>query len=304
MYSLNGPGVEVKIVHIYNNNVVLAQDQSAQQRVVIGRGLAYQKKKGQLIDPDLIEQTFIPEASKDLTYSASLLAAIPSQLLLLAAQLEEYAQQTMGFKINHSFVLALADHLHYALERTQQGILLDYPLASEVESLYPREVEFGRYALKVIKDTYGLSLADGEASTIAMHLVNTQFSDHNLAKTFGMTQLLAQIFSIISFAYQQPLDRRHLSVARFVAHLRYLFVRVEHQEQGQKTSSHQSISRAVASCYPKASSCARKVRMLLEMHLKAELSADEQTYLTIHIARLDQDLWSHDSQDSDQQGKG
>ncbi len=137
-----------------------------------------------------------------------------------------------------------------------------------------------------------------------MHLVNTQFSDHNLAKTFGMTQLLAQIFSIISFAYQQPLDRRHLSVARFVAHLRYLFVRVEHQEQGQKTSSHQSISRAVASCYPKASSCARKVRMLLEMHLKAELSADEQTYLTIHIARLDQDLWSHDSQDSDQQGKG
>lgn len=31
--------------------------------------------------------------------------------------------------------------------------------------------------------------------------------------------------------------------------------------------------------------------MLLEMHLGEELSADERTYLTIHIARLAEDLW-------------
>lgn len=150
----------------------------------------------------------------------------------------------------------------------------------------------------------GVELQPEEATAFAMHLVNTQFEGSDLNKTYRMTEVFSQIFSVISFVYNRPLDQNHMSVARFVTHLRYLFVRTGQNTEERGTSAQSSggqasaipaIHEAVKSSYPKAYSCAGKVRVLLEMHVGAELSRDEQTYLAIHISRLAQDLWEDPS---------
>ena len=46
--------------------------------------------------------------------------------------------------------IALADHLHYAIERSREGISLQNPLAWEVRKFYPREYEIGKQALRLI----------------------------------------------------------------------------------------------------------------------------------------------------------
>ena len=51
----------MRISRIYNNNVALTRDSYGQEAVVIGRGLAFGKRKGDLVDPSKVEQTFIPE---------------------------------------------------------------------------------------------------------------------------------------------------------------------------------------------------------------------------------------------------
>ena len=51
----------MRISRIYNNNVALTRDSYGQEAVVIGRGLAFGKRKGDLVDPRKVEQTFIPE---------------------------------------------------------------------------------------------------------------------------------------------------------------------------------------------------------------------------------------------------
>lgn len=56
-----------------------------------------------------------------------------------------------------------------------------------------------------------------------------------------------------------------------------------------------AIREAVRTSYPKAYECANRVKMLLEIHLNVDLSADEHTYLTIHVARLAKDLWDEAS---------
>ncbi|GGH56245.1 PRD domain-containing protein [Rothia aerolata] len=284
----------MKIAHIYNNNVVLAVNAAGEQSVVIGRGLAFNKKKGQELDTDKIEQTFVPEQTAD-DYSQALLAEIPSEVLALATELEDYARGQLGFSMSHSLVLPMSDHLNYALQRAREGVEMDFPLAFEVEHLYPREVAFGRYALKRVKEQLGVELPDGEATAFAMHLVNTMFSEADLAKAYKMTELFAQIFTVIAFAYGNPIDQSHVSVARFVTHLRYLFVRVESVQALTGRPAVPAVQKAVKDSYPKADSCALKVKTLLEMHLGVELSADEQTYLTIHIARLAEELWQDSS---------
>lgn len=50
----------MRISRIYNNNVALTVNHLGQEAVVIGRGIAFGKRKGQMIDPATVEQTLCP----------------------------------------------------------------------------------------------------------------------------------------------------------------------------------------------------------------------------------------------------
>lgn len=80
----------MKILHVYNNNVVMAALDDDTQAEVIGRGLAFRKKKGQAIDSALIEQTFLPETTHRQANLSALIPEIPSDVLALTTELEDY----------------------------------------------------------------------------------------------------------------------------------------------------------------------------------------------------------------------
>lgn len=285
----------MRITRIYNNNVALARTFTGEEIVVIGKGLAFGKRKGELIDPTKVEQTFVPDGSttnERLTWS---LQQIPSEILSLATELEQQVTEQHGIKISHSFIIPLADHINYALIRAQQGVEVDYPLTLEVTQLYPKEVEFGRQALTMVFERTGVQLPDNEAIPLALHLVNSQFDYEDMSRTFRMTEVFSQIFDIISASYGQTVDQSALSVARFVSHLRYLFVRTDQKTSTPNSVSMPTVTDAMRTSYPKAFACAQKVLLLLEMHLSQELTDDELTYFAIHIARLARELWDDDS---------
>lgn len=282
----------MRILRIFNNNVVLASNDAGEQAVMIGRGLAFGKRKHEPLDPGLVERTFVPEAAGGDEHLGALLSEIPPEILALATELEEVARTEMGMRISHSFVLPLADHLNFAMMRAREGMGVQYPLSIEVSQLYPKELAFGQRAVRMARERLGADLPDEEATPLALHLVNSQFASEDLAKTFKMTQIFSQIFQVIASAYGHEVDRSSLSVARFVTHLRYLFVRTEQGRTAvQKDPTLPAIHDAVKTGYPEAYACADKVMLLLEMHLGDDLSEDEHTYLTIHIARLAADLW-------------
>ena len=47
-----------------------------------------------------------------------------------------FAEAVLQTKFDPSFFIALADHLHYAIERSGEGIPLQNPLAWEVRKFY------------------------------------------------------------------------------------------------------------------------------------------------------------------------
>lgn len=281
----------MRISRIYNNNVALATTFSGEQTVVIGRGLAFGKRKGDMVDPNRVEQTFVPEKGESEERLAWSLSEIPSEILALAIELEAQVRRAGDFSISHSFIIPLADHLNFALIRAREGVSVDYPLALEVSQLYPREVEFGKSALALVLQRIGVSLPAGEAIPLALHLVNSQFAVTDMSQTYRMTEIFTQIFDLISTVYEHPVDQSSMSAARFVTHLRYLFARTEKGGSGPfQDDAAPTLLEAVKVSYPRAFMCAQKVYLLLEMQLNQELTTDELTYLTIHIARLAKDL--------------
>ena len=171
---------------------------------------------------------------------------------------------------------------------------MDYPLAPEVNLLYPHEVIYGHRALNLVRERMGVELNTNEAIPLALHLVNAQFATADMSRAFRMTEVFAQVFEVIEVAYRRAIDPASMSAARFITHLRYLFVRADQGKIGAAGAgiSQPSLLAALRADAPRAHACAQKVLLLLEMQLQQPLTQDELTYLTIHIDRLAKDLWS------------
>lgn len=285
----------MRISRIYNNNVALTVNHLGQEAVVIGRGIAFGKRKGQMIDPAAVEQTFVPEQGMSGERLSLTLSEIPAEILSIATGLESRVRADGVLELSNSFIIPLADHMHYAVMRAREGVRVDYPLAPEVTLLYPREVEYGRSVIAAVRERLQVQMDPGEAIPLALHLVNAQFATADMSQAFRMTEVFAQVFEIIEASYERKIDPDSMSAARFVTHLRYLFVRASRASANRAEDadevSQPSLLAALRADAPRAYACAQKVLLVLQMQLKQSLTRDELTYLTIHIARLARDMW-------------
>ena len=161
----------MQIEKILNNNVVQAMDNDVEY-IVMGKGLGFQKKVGETVDKEKVEKTFVlenPEIEAEWTRVYVDLSDGEMQVFL---NIITFAEAVLQTKFEPSFFIALADHLHYAIERSREGISLQNSLAWEVRKFYPREYEIGKEALRLIADDLEVELADDEAASVALHFVN------------------------------------------------------------------------------------------------------------------------------------
>ncbi|WP_211880710.1 PRD domain-containing protein [Pseudarthrobacter albicanus] len=274
----------MEILRVFNNNVVLSRDHTGREVILTGRGLGFQAKPGQKIDPVKVLRTFVPEGGRDPDHLGAMVAAIPPEHLVLAEQALEAGRAELPIPGSTVLSVALADHLSFAIKRLQQGVPFDYPLRAEVSHLYPAELRAARRILDHVNARLESPLADDEAVPIALHLVNAGFATGDLSYTYQMTGVFAQLFEVLEKAYDRPFDRDTVNAARFITHLRYFFVRAGSGKQLEEGAS--KLRAAIRESYPDAYSTALKLQAVLELRLGEPLTEDEVTYLTLHVARM------------------
>lgn len=277
----------MEILRIFNNNVVLARTAVGQEVVLTGRGLGFQKKAGQQVDAAKVVRTFIPDDGRNPDNFGQLLAAIPPEHVDLAARALDGIRAELEGPLPSSTIVALADHLSFAIKRVRANIVVDYPLRAEVVHLYPREVELAERILATVNAELEQPLDPDEAMPIALHLVNASFNTGDLSKTYQMTGVFSQIFDIIESATGHPMDRESANAARFITHLRYFFVRAS--QHTQLTDDLNPLAATMEQAYPDAARCARHIAEVLELRLGSPVTRSETTYLAMHVARLTAD---------------
>ena len=273
----------MEIVRVFNNNLVLALDEAGGEIILTGRGLGFQARPGQVVDQARVVRTFVPSDGRDSDHLAQLLSGVPPEHIeLVGDALAEVGLHTMVE--NPSLVIAVADHVSFALRRVAIGMHLEYPLLAEVQHLYAEEYGQARALLAAVNARSTTQLPEVEAVGLALHLVNAGFATGDLSYTYTMTGAIQQMITVVEELYGQRLDPGSVSVGRFITHLRYLFVRI-HQHR-QLTEEHSTIGIAIRAAYPRAADAARRLAELLGLRLGAALTEDETSYLALHIARL------------------
>ena len=276
----------VRVKRVISNNAVLAVDEHSQEVVALGRGLGHGRRPGDTLQAEQIEQVFFAgDADERLT---RFLADVPLEYIRVAGQIADLAHQRLGLKVTQALILPIADHLHFAVQRVREGVVMHFPLGWEVSQLYPAELEVGDEAVTLANRAFDVELPGDEAVAFAMHLVNAQFVSPGMTPAIEMTQTIAHAFDVIERTFGVAIDHRSMSAARFVTHLRYLYARVASGKQ--IADPHPTFIDAITNAHPEAAACAAKLRYMFEMNLRAALTDDEVAYLALHVARLVLDL--------------
>ena len=99
-----------------------------------------------------------------------------------------------------------------------------------------------------------------------------------------MTEVLTRALAIIRDDHRIEIDEDSVTVARFVTHLRYLFLR---ESQGaQLPGIAIELHHAVQAAQPREYGCALRIAALLDEHFDWQVNDVELLYLSLHVARL------------------
>lgn len=269
---------------VHNNNVVLALDEAGRSVVATGAGVGFGARRGSLVDPATVDSVYVPQGRTRAEVAADTLAGFPAEELEVARKIVAEAQELTGLARPEILLLPVADHLHHALLRTRADQVVDLPLVWEVRHLYPRELAAGRRALDRVRARFGVQLPADEATAFALHFVSASFTGAVLDRTVTMTQALTAIFDDLDAHRPTPIDREGEAAARFVTHLRYLFVRLA--EGRRVTDVPSPVRNALESSVPEVMRRAREVGAILEETWGHPVSSDETAYIALHIHRL------------------
>ncbi|MCB5065680.1 PRD domain-containing protein [Streptococcus mutans] len=277
----------MKIEKVFNNNVVQILGINNEEIIVMGKGLGFQKKPGDEVNQDLIEKRFILQnTDTDMVGELSrVYVDLDSEEIDLVLEIIHQGQEKLGQTFDISLYIALADHLHYTIQRTREGLTLQNPLAWEVRKFYPEEFQLGKDTIELVKEKMTLQLADDEAASIALHFINAQKDGDLLEKNRLISKVVSDILEIVRLHFGEVRDEESISYNRFITHVQYFAQRVANGLVQGKNDAF--LYEQVKENYPHAFACTEKIKSYVESAYDFAMSRDEQVYLTIHIQRLE-----------------
>ena len=274
----------MKVIKVLNNSLVLSADDDNNEAIVMGKGIGFNSKVGDVLEPAAIEKVYVVQNSQKGRDYLRLIETTPEEHIEIVQMILAEANRQLNGRINEQIFFTLADHISFALERYHQGIAIQHRLLFEVKRFYPQEFAVASQALAHINRRLNIALPEEEAGNIAFHLVNGQTDVQNMEHTLLSVKMLKDIFNIIKYHFRITIDTDSLNYSRFLVHMQFFIQRMI--EGQQMASKDDFIFAQVTREYPHAYRGALLIRDYVKNLLQMEMSNDELLYLVIHLTRI------------------
>lgn len=274
--------MNMKIIRILNNNVLVVIDDNQREKVVMGKGIGFQKRNGDRLPSSLVEKEYALSSHELTGRLSELLSHVPLEVMKTCDRIISLAKERLG-KLQDSVYISLTDHCQFAIQRCKQNIRLPNPLLWDIQRLYPKEYQLGEEALAIINERLGVQLPDDEVGFIAMHLVSAQMSG-NMEDVIGVTQLMREMLQLIKFQFGINYQEESLSYQRLLTHLKFLSWRI--LEQASITDDDITLQQAIKTSYLEAWRCAERIAIFIGLQYHRKITTEEIMFLAINIERV------------------
>lgn len=269
---------------ILNNNVVVSTNDAGEEVIYMGRGVAFKKKIGDVIDDAFVEKEFVLKDSFTANQFQQLFADIPAEEVEAVKQVVDEAEQVLGVELSPNIYLTLTDHIHYALMRAREGIEIPNPLLFETRKFYPKEYAIAAKAVERFEKNFGVSLPEAEKGFIAFHIVNSEQANGTMETTMQAVEIVRDVLAIISRFYGKVFNPDSLNYQRITTHLHYFAQRYLSDDlSGEKD---EFLFELIQAKYPKAFQTVQRINEYLIKTYGKPIGESEMIYLTIHIERV------------------
>lgn len=270
----------MKIIRKINTSAAIGLDSKGNEIVVFGKGIGFPAVPYELSDLSVIQRTFYEVDS--MYYD--LIASIPEEILMVSSEITEKAEEVLNSELNPNLSFTLADHLNFAISRTDKGISLSSPISYDIRHLYPKETQLGEEAVALLNERCNAALPDDEAVNIAMHLINAESEVGDIHSLMESMEIIEAVTGIIERDLKVKLNRDDYSYSRFVMHLRYLIQRfyTNSVTKGENNGMLKTLAREYSDIY----FCAHNIAAYLKREKGWECTDDEILYLMLHIRRV------------------
>lgn len=276
----------MKIIRVLNTNVVLSVDENKEDIIVMGCGLAFGKKRGDIIDETKIERIFTQDVSNLTDRFKKLIKKIPVEYLDITEKIVGHAKLKLGKELNDEIYISLTDHIYSSIQRFNDGMMIQNRLLHEIRMLYKDEYNVSMEALHMINERFNVSLIEDEAAFIALHLVNASLNA-DIRDTMEMTKILNKILVTIKEFYKIEYDENSLDYYRLVTHLKFFSQRVLSKQDNKKIfNGENQLFNVVKEKYKESYECVQCISNNVLNEYNYNLSDDDMLYLTIHVEKI------------------
>jgi transcriptional antiterminator len=267
---------------VLNNNVLIAEHPSYEEVVLIGKGIGFNRKRGDYIDTDSVEKLFVLKNEKEQENYIKLLPFIENDLHEVIISSIDLIKQRTNSTLNEHIHVALTDHLMFAITRASQGMEMKNPFLVETKALYRREYEIAAEIVQLIREKTGFALPVGEIGFIALH-IHSAITNKNLSDVNQHSQLVSRLVEMVEEQLEIEIDREGIDYMRLVRHLRFAIERVIKEE---KVEEPEKITSLLKEEYPVCYNLSWKLIKVMQQTLKMKVFDAEAVYLTMHLQRI------------------
>lgn len=274
----------MKIVQVLNNNVAIVKQDNANQAIVMGLGIAFKKKKGDLIPTDKIEKIFYLKNEESQENFSILLKDVPIDFITISYEYINFVIEKFQYPVQEYIYVTLTDHIYLSYQAILKGTYLKSQLP-DIQSSHPLEYEIGRTCIDFLEKELSIDFPEDEIGRIALHFINAKDNfKHDLKQKEDLkTEVISMIRKFLtSNGIKRSHDNRNY-YDRLMVHLSYFVERLSSQEQQQDMLE---IDENLKKAYPKSYQIGYEICQLIEEKIGYPLNVNEHIYLIIHIQRL------------------
>ena len=275
----------VTIKKVYNNNVILAFENSSKKEVILtGCGIGFGKKPNDTVDDSKIEKKFVIQDNNFESKVNKLASEIPEEVFAVSSAIIEYAEKNLNTTLDEYIYIYLKDHIYFEFKRYKENLPIKNELLYELRRIHKKEYEIGKWAIEYINKTFNVNFLIDEAGFIAMHIINANYRE-STNKSCLIMNIINQILDIIKNYYSIEFIEDEINFDRLLTHLKFFAKRLIDKTESIDTNNN-GLLEIVKVQYKESYDCVKQIKSFIEENYTYKVNDDEVLYLILHINRV------------------
>lgn len=266
------------VLKILNNSAMLVSD-GKNELVLLGRGIAFNRKMEDRIKPGLqVDKIYALKSSAN--RFKTLIENNSPQVNELVVNSMQLLMERNSTDIRSEALVGFCDHVSIMFARVLKGESIMNPFLSETKVLYPESFEKAQSITRQLNKEFDVHIPEEEVGYIALHLQNI-VSPASGEQMKVMNKIATMTSDYITDELSIELDKNGLVYARFMTHLKFVVMRLLRNQRSDNIMT-EMILKQLSKYRPQA----QRIVDIIEQETKHKLSVDELAYLMIHIGRI------------------